>query len=256
MRRNLLVIGEGTLLGRKSSLCQATKDPGVSKYCIQVCQGRCRVKSRWRESGQETKGCLGDSQEGAALGRLRVTSMCVLSHSLLASPWTDALLLVMAVVRPLWTPGYHWSLAQEDWSITFWGSSAPCHGVLRWKVMPQCHSQPPHTRISRANLSLSLTALCFMFCGQYTALYWFHHQRHQLPSASSSLRHQGEGTILRVCSQTGACRNLWAAAGKRATLQAMSHHFRCCWALWLGQCLPQNQSLESKGPSGTLIIMK
>jgi len=54
-----------------------------------------------------------------------------------------------------------------------------------------------------------------MFCGQYTALYYLHHQRHQLPTASSSLHPQGEGTILRVGSQTGACRNPWAAAGRR-----------------------------------------
>ena len=31
MRRNLLVKGEGSLLGRKTSLCQGTKDPGVFK---------------------------------------------------------------------------------------------------------------------------------------------------------------------------------------------------------------------------------
>ena len=63
---------------------------------------------------------------------------------------------------------------------------------------------------------LSLAALRFMFWGQYPALYYLHHQRHQLPSASSSLHPQGEGTILRLGSQTGACRNRWAAAGRRA----------------------------------------
>ena len=65
-------------------------------------------------------------------------------------------------------------------------------------------------------LSLSLTALRFMFCGQYLALHYLHHQWHQLPSASSRLHPQGEGPILRVGSQTGACRNPWAAAGRRA----------------------------------------
>ena len=35
MRRNLLVKGKGTLLGRKTSLWQDTKDNGVFKYCIQ-----------------------------------------------------------------------------------------------------------------------------------------------------------------------------------------------------------------------------
>ena len=94
----------------------------------------------------------------AALGRLRVTSMLTLFHYLSASPWKDRLLLVLAAVRPLWTPGHHWSLAQEDWSIISWVSSMPLHGVLRWKVMPQGHSQSPHTTsISRANLSPSLS---------------------------------------------------------------------------------------------------
>ena len=60
----------------------------------------------------------------------------------------------MVAVRPLWTPGQHWSLAQEDQSITSWGSSAP----PRWMVMPQGHSQSPHTsRISSANLSPSFS---------------------------------------------------------------------------------------------------
>ena len=35
MRRNLLVKGEGTLLGRKTSLCQDTKHYGVLKHCFQ-----------------------------------------------------------------------------------------------------------------------------------------------------------------------------------------------------------------------------
>ena len=65
-------------------------------------------------------------------------------------------------------------------------------------------------------LTLSLIALRFTFCGQYSALYYLHHQWHQLPTASLRLHSQGEGTILRVGSQTGACRNPWAAAGRRA----------------------------------------
>jgi len=111
-----------------------------------------------RKRGQETKGCLEEVGKGAALGNLRVTLMPALSHCLSASPWKERLLLVLAAARPLWIPGHHWSLAQEDWSITSRSSSAPCHGVLRWRVMPQGHSQSPHTRsISRANLSPSLS---------------------------------------------------------------------------------------------------
>ena len=65
-------------------------------------------------------------------------------------------------------------------------------------------------------LSLSLVALHFMFCGQYPALYYLHYQRHQIPSASSSLHPQGEGRTLRGGSQIGTFRNPWAAAGRRA----------------------------------------
>ena len=258
MRRNLLVKGEGNLLGRKTSLCQGTKDPGVFKYCIQGCQGRCCVESRCRELGKEEKVCWGDSREPGSSGEIRVTSMPALFHCLSASPWTDALLLVMAAVRPLSTPGHHWSLAQEGWSVTSWGSLAPRHGVRRWRVMPQGYSQfhIQQRSLWPTSLPLSLTALRFMFCGQYPALYWLHHQQHQVPIASSSLHHQGEGTILRVGSQTGACRNPWASAGRRTPSAGHVTYCRCWWALWQGQCLPQNQSLESKGPSGTLIILK
>ena len=39
MRRNLLVKGEGNLLGRKTSLCQGTKDPGVFKDAFKDVKG-------------------------------------------------------------------------------------------------------------------------------------------------------------------------------------------------------------------------
>ena len=68
MRINLLVKGEGTLLGQKTSLCQDTKDPGVFKYCVQGCQGRCCVESKGKKSAQKMKGCLGDSREGGSSG--------------------------------------------------------------------------------------------------------------------------------------------------------------------------------------------
>ena len=65
-------------------------------------------------------------------------------------------------------------------------------------------------------LSLSLTVLCFMFCSQYSALYYLHYQWHQIPSARSSLHPQGEGRTLRGGSQIGSCRSPWAVAGRRA----------------------------------------
>ena len=36
-----------------------------------------------------------------------------------------------------------------------------------------------------------------MFCGQYPALYYLHHQWYELPSPSSSLHPQGEERTLR-----------------------------------------------------------
>ena len=70
MRRNLLVKGEGAPLGRKTSLYQGAKEPGVFKYCIQVCQGRCHVKSKGKQSAQKMKGCLGDGREGGSSGEV------------------------------------------------------------------------------------------------------------------------------------------------------------------------------------------
>ena len=68
MRRNLLVKGERTLLGRKTSLSQDTEYPGVFKYCIQGCQGRCCVESKGKESAQKKEPCLGDSREVGSSG--------------------------------------------------------------------------------------------------------------------------------------------------------------------------------------------
>ena len=81
MRRNLLVKGEGAPLGRKTSLCQGAKEPGVFKYCIRECQGRCRVERKGR--GQETKGCLEDSQEGGSSGETQSDlDLCFVTLSL------------------------------------------------------------------------------------------------------------------------------------------------------------------------------
>ena len=68
MRRNLLIKGEGAPLGRKTSLCQGAKEPGVIKYHIQECEGRCHVKSKGKQSAQKMNGCLGDGREGGSSG--------------------------------------------------------------------------------------------------------------------------------------------------------------------------------------------
>ena len=62
MRSNLLVKGQWSLLGRKTSLCKGKKYPGVFKYCIRGCQERCCVKSKGKEGQKQS--CLLDSQEG------------------------------------------------------------------------------------------------------------------------------------------------------------------------------------------------
>ena len=53
MRRNLLVKGEEAPLGRKTSLCQGAKEPGVIKYHIQECEGRCRVGSKGKDDKRQ-----------------------------------------------------------------------------------------------------------------------------------------------------------------------------------------------------------
>ena len=183
-----------------------------------------------RKGGQETKGCLEDSREGGICGE---TLMRALSQCLSASPWKERFLFVLVAVRPLWIPGHYWSLAQEDWSITSRSSLAPCHGVLRWRVMPQGHSQSPHTRrISRANLSLplSLTALSFMFCSQYLVLYDLHHNdiNYPVPAQAYMLKMRGEpwGVVLN--------RNLQEPLG-------------CCWEE-AALCRPSRTIAEAAEP--------
>ena len=74
MRRSLLVKVQWSLLGRKTSLCQGTKDPGVFKYFIRGCQERCCVESKGKE-GKRQRAVYETIGKGANLGRLRVTLM-------------------------------------------------------------------------------------------------------------------------------------------------------------------------------------
>ena len=85
MRRNFLVKGEWSLLGRKTSLCQGTKDPGVFKYCIRGCQERCCVEIKGKE-GKRQRAVYEIVGKGETLGRLRVTLMPTFFHCLSASP--------------------------------------------------------------------------------------------------------------------------------------------------------------------------
>ena len=137
-------------------------------------------------------------------------------------------------------------------------SSAPHHGIPRRRVMPpvtpSLHTQKGYPGLT--SLALSLAKLCVMFCGKYPVLYYLHYQRHQIPSASSSLHPQGEGRTLSGGSQTGTCRNPWAAAGRRPPSAGHLALLQKLLSPEPGQSLPQEELPESKGPSGSLIILK
>ena len=112
MRRNLLVKVEWSLLGRKISLCQGTKDPGVFKYFIRGCQERCCVEIKGKE-GKRQRAVYEIVGKGETLGRLRVTLMRAFFLCLSPSPLKERLLLVLDSARILLTPGQHSSKAQE-----------------------------------------------------------------------------------------------------------------------------------------------
>ena len=233
------------------------EDQLVSKYkrswCIQVLHSRMSREMSCREQMKRVRARdKGLFRRQLGMGQLWgdwVTSMTTLFHCLSASPWTVGLLFIMTAVRPLWILGRHWSLAQKDWSITSWSSSVP----LRWMVMPQGHSQSPHTsRISRANLSPSLSnstmyhVLWSIPCPLLTSPSKASNTQCQLKPMPSRLRGQYWGLVLKL----ELAGTLGLLLGGACCMQAKSHHCRCCWALWLGQCLPQNQLHENKGPSG------
>ena len=67
---------------------------------------------------------------------------------------------------------------------------------------------------------------------------------------------QGEGRTLRGGSQIGTCRNPWAAAGRRAPSAGQLTLLQMLLSPGADQSLPQDEPPESKGPSGTLIILK
>ena len=67
----MLVKGEGGSSRKEGQLRQGTKKPGVFKYCIQGCQGRCHVQNKGKESGQEMKGCSGNSRGEGSSGEIQ-----------------------------------------------------------------------------------------------------------------------------------------------------------------------------------------
>ena len=93
-------------------------------------------------------------------------------------------------------------------------------------VTPSLHTQKGYPGLT--SLALSLAKLCVMFCGKYPVLYYLYYQRHQIPSASSSLHPQGEGRTLKGGSQIGTSDTLVLQLLGRRPLQGMSHYCRCC----------------------------
>ena len=65
---------------------------------------------------------------------------------------------------------------------------------------------------------------------------------------------QVRGQSCGLALKSGTCRNpLWAAAGRRAPSAGYLAPLRTLLRAGAGQSLPQDEPLESKGPSGTLI---
>ena len=135
-----------------------------------------------------------------------------------ASPLKERLLLGLEAARPLLTPGQHSSKAPKHWSITCRSSSGPRHGVPRWRVMLQGHSQSPHiTRITRANLSPSLYNSTM-----FHVLWSIHCPLLSSPSMASTTQCQGEPTSSRRKDNTEGWFSNWSF------LKAMSNHCRYC----------------------------
>ena len=121
----------------------------------------------------------------------------------------------------LLTLGQHSSKAQEHWSITCRSSLGPRHGVPRWRVMLQGHSQSPHiTRITRANLSPSLSNSTM-----FHVLQSIHCPLLSSPSMASTTQCQGEPTSSRRKDNTEGWFSNWN----------LQEPLGCCWeecALW------------------------
>ena len=166
MRRDLLVKGEGAPLGRKTSLCQGAKEPGVFKYCIQECQGRCPVGSKGKQSAQKMNGCLGDGREGGSSGETQsdldacfVTlsfSISMKKKVIACSGGCEA--LVDTGISLILGPRRLFNNIQKLIGAMPWSSKMKDHapGSLPVSIHKKDLQGQP--------LSLSLTALQFMFC--------------------------------------------------------------------------------------------
>ena len=169
------------------------------------------------ESGKEMKGYSGDSRAGSSSGE---TQSNLHVHFV---PLSGSISMKRKVIAC--SGGCHAVL--DTGTSLIQGPTSLVNNIQRliratppWfqgegscqRVTPSLHAQQGSP--GPTSFPLSLTALYLMFCHQYPALSCLHHQWHQLPSTSSSLHLQGEGTVLRVDSETETCRNLF---------------WGCCW---------------------------
>ena len=104
-----------------------TEYPGVFKYCIQGCQGRCCVESKGKESAQKMEGYLGDSREGGSSGETKSSFDARFVTLSLSISMKRKVIACSGGCEALVDTRTSLTLAQEDCSITYrsstlWGS--------------------------------------------------------------------------------------------------------------------------------------
>ena len=209
-----------------------------------------------RKRGQETKGCLEDGKEGGSSGEV---------ESDLDACFVTLFLSIYMKRKVIACSGSCKAFVDIRTSLIL-GPRRLVNNIQKLigatrrgsKVMPQGHSQSAHTRrISRANLSPSFSnsttfhALWLVPCPLLCSPSVVSITQSQLKPTSSI-----EGRTLRSGSQIGTCRNPWAATGKRVPSAGHLTLLQMLLSPGAGQSLPQDEPLESKGPSGTLITLK
>ena len=211
-----------------------------------------------RKRRQETKGCLEDSREGGSSGETQSDlDACFVIMSLSIS-MKRKVIVCSSCCKALVDTRTSLILGPRRLvnNIQKLSGSMPQGSEVRGHAPGSLPVSNPKKDPGPTSLPPSLTALRFMFCGQYPALYYLHHQWYQLPSPSSSLHPQDEGRTLTGGSQIGTCRKPWAAAGRRAPSSGHLTLLQMLLSPGADQSLPQDEPPESKGPSGTLIILK
>ena len=106
------------------------------------------------------------------------------------------------------SPGHQHPEAHQPQAYLWWQGEGSCHSIPP--------GLPPHLGSPGPTcLPLCLAASAFMWCHRKPAYAPPHHQWHHLHCAPLLLRPAGEGAMQGAGSQIGACKNPWAAAGRR-----------------------------------------